>query len=283
MLKNIMGGIAVGAANIIPGVSGGTILVILNLFDKLMESISILFNRKSNIKERVNSIKFIMQIGIGLVIGLVLFAKILEYLLTNFSNQTLCFFSGLIIFSIPMVKKQELKGKINWIYFIIGMLIIGLLVFLSPTKTDTVVSLEELLNKNISIFYIFILIIIGIIGGATMLFPGISGSMILLILGYYYLYTSYVSNVTSLELKIIIPLIFIAIGVILGIIFSAKITTFLLKKQPIKTVSLILGLVLMSGICIIPLSGYNKIILISSIMSFVLGAILITLFNNIKK
>jgi putative membrane protein len=283
MLKNVLGGILVGAANIIPGVSGGTILVILNLFDKLMESISNLFKKNISLKERLENFKFIFQVGIGLIIGLVLFAKILEFLFTNFSNQTLCLFAGIILFSIPMVKKQELKGNINWIYFIIGILIIGLLVFFSPEKTDTVVSLDELLSKTINIQYIFILIIIGMIGGATMLFPGVSGSMVLLILGYYYLYTSYVSNVTSFEIKVLIPLIFIAIGVILGIIISAKITTYLLKKYSNQTVSLILGLIFMSGICIIPLTGYNASSLVISIICFIVGALFITLFDNIKK
>lgn len=283
MIKNILGGIAVGVANIIPGVSGGTILVILNLFDKLMESISNIFKKNISWKDRLENIKFVFQIGIGLIIGLVLFAKILEFLFSNFPNQTLCLFAGIILFSIPMVKKQELKGNINWFYFIIGILIIGLLVFFSPEKTETVVSLEELVSKTLNVSYIIILIIIGIIGGATMLFPGISGSMVLLILGYYYLYTSYISNVTSFEPKVLIPLIFIAIGVIIGIILSAKITSYLLKKYSNQTVSLILGLVLMSGICIIPLTGYSLSTLISSIICFIVGALFIIMFDNIKK
>lgn len=283
MIKNLIGGIAVGVANIIPGVSGGTIMVLLGIFDKLTESISNLFKINISFKERLNSLKFLLQVGIGVVIGLVCFAKVLDILFANFSNQTLCLFAGLIIFSLPMVKKQELKGKINWLYFIIGLLIIGLLVFFSPAETDTVVPLDELLSKNINFSYIIILIIVGAISGATMLFPGVSGSMVLLVLGYYYLYKSYVSNVTSFEPKVLIALIFIALGVILGIILSAKLTNYLLKKYNDQTISLILGLVLMSGICIIPLTGYTTSILISSIICFIIGAILVTLFDRLKK
>lgn len=283
MIKNLIGGIAVGVANIIPGVSGGTIMVLLGIFDKLTESISNLFKINISFKERLNSLKFLLQVGVGVVIGLVCFAKVLDILFANFSNQTLCLFAGLIIFSLPMVKKQELKGKINWLYFIIGLLIIGLLVFFSPAETDTVVPLDELLSKNINFSYIIILIIVGAISGATMLFPGVSGSMVLLVLGYYYLYKSYVSNVTSFEPKVLIALIFIALGVILGIILSAKLTNYLLKKYNDQTISLILGLVLMSGICIIPLTGYTTSILISSIICFIIGAILVTLFDRLKK
>jgi putative membrane protein len=116
-----------------------------------------------------------------------------------------------------------------------------------------------------------------------MLFPGISGSMVLLVLGYYYLYKSYVSNVTSLEPKVLIPIMFIALGVILGIVLSAKITNFLLKKYNQQIISFIIGLILMSGICIIPTTGYTPYILISSIISFIIGSIFITLFNKLSK
>lgn len=282
MIKNFIGGMAVGIANIIPGVSGGTIMVLLGIFDKLMESISNLFKINIPFKERIESLKFIIQIGIGLVIGLVGFAKILDILFQHFSNQTLCLFSGLIVFSIPMVKKTELKGSINWLWFIIGIAIISILVFLNPGETNTIVTLDDLLNININFNYILILIIVGAISGATMLFPGISGSMVLLVIGYYYTYKSYVSNVTSFEPKVLIPLIFIAIGVILGIIGSAKLTNFLLKKYNNKTMSLILGLILMSGICIIPVSDYTIYNIIPSIICFILGAVLVTTFDKLR-
>lgn len=282
MIKNFIGGMAVGIANIIPGVSGGTIMVLLGIFDKLMESISNLFKINIPFKERIESLKFIIQIGIGLVIGLVGFAKILDILFQHFSNQTLCLFSGLIVFSIPMVKKTELKDSINWLWFIIGMAIISVLVFLNPGETNTIVTLDDLLKININFNYILILIIVGAISGATMLFPGISGSMVLLVIGYYYTYKSYVSNVTSFEPKVLIPLIFIAIGVILGIIGSAKLTNFLLKKYNNKTMSLILGLILMSGICIIPVSNYTIYNIIPSIICFILGAVLVTTFDKLR-
>ena len=115
------------------------------------------------------------------------------------------------------------------------------------------------------------------------MFPGISGSMVLLVLGYYYLYKSYVSNVTSFEPMVLIPLIFIAIGVGIGIIGSAKLTTYLLDNYRQKTMSLILGLVMMSGIVIIPRSGYNLTILISSIICFIIGSIFIIFFNKLKR
>lgn len=281
MIKNIFGGIMIGIANIIPGVSGGTIMVLLGLFDQTMEAISNVFKFKISFQERTKNFLFLLQIVIGVAIGLVVFAKVLDFLFSHFEHQTLFLFAGLIIFSLPMLKKQELKNsKVSIPFFIIGIVIIGLLAFFSPDKKEVVVPLSDLLSKNLDFAYILILMIMGAISGASMLFPGISGSMVLLVLGYYYLYKSYVSNVTSFEPMVLIPLIFIALGVGIGIIISAKLTTYLLEKYRTKTMSLILGLVLMSGIVIIPLKGYDVITIVSSIICFAIGSIFIMMFNK---
>lgn len=283
MIKNIIGGIAIGVANIIPGVSGGTIMVLLGLFDKIMEAISNAFKIKISWQERMKNISFLCIIGIGGVIGLVGFAKILEILFSNFEYQTLFLFSGLILFSIPMLKKQEMKEqKISPIFLILGLIVIGFLAYFSNGKQEMILSLSELLTKNFDVIYILTLIVVGAIAGAAMLFPGISGSMVLLVLGYYGLYKSYVANVTSFEPNILIALVFIAIGVIIGIIISAKLTTYLLKNYKQNTMSFILGLVIMSGIVIVPFSGYNLGIMISSMICFLVGGAIALGFEKLK-
>lgn len=283
MLKNIIGGIMIGAANIIPGVSGGTIIVLLGLFDKTMNSISNLFKLKISFKERLEALKFLLTLIIGVGIGLVVFAKILTFLFENFPNQTLLCFSGLILFSLPSLKKQEMKdSKISMVSFIIGMLIILALTFLSPNDNNLTITFEEIVSKDLNLIYILTLILLGMISGGAMIFPGISGSMILLILGWYHLFKGYVANVTTFDPKIIIGLIFIAIGVGIGIILSAKLTTYLLKKHKVGTMSFILGLILMSSITIIPLKGYDLVTLITSIVAFILGGLIVTLLEKRK-
>ena len=286
MMKNLLAGIFVGIANIIPGVSGGTIIVILGLFDKLMESISNIFKIKISFKERIKNLWFVMQILIGAAIGLILFAKVLNYLFAHFEIQTIALFSGLIIFSIPMLKKEEMNNeKINILFFIIGLLTIAIISFLSPGESGNIVTYEQLIDKDLNLTYFLLLILLGFISGSTMIFPGISGSMVLLVLGWYHLFKGYVAAVTTFDLKIIIPLIFIAIGVGLGIIISAKLTTFLLKKYKNKTMSFILGLILMSSIIIFPFNKnlYNPIVIFTSILTFILGAALITILEKIKQ
>lgn len=283
MIKNLIGGICVGIANIIPGISGGTIMVLLGLFDGITHSISTIFSLKSKLNEKIKAIVFLFQVVLGAVIGLIIFAKILEYLFSKIPNQTLCFFSGLILLSLPSIKKKEINGyKINKILFIIGILIILILTILNPTQTDYVVPLSELLEKTLNLDYMIDLIFIGFITGATMIFPGISGSMVILILGKYYLFQAYVSNVTSFELKIIIPLILIAIGTGIGIILSSVVTSYLLKNHKINTMSLIFGLIVASGIFIIPTTNYDLITLITSVIAFILGGSVIYVFERKK-
>ena len=281
MLKSIIGGIAVGVANIIPGVSGGTIIVLLGLFDRLIESISNIFNFKIKLKKKKNDFIFLFSFMGGAAIGLVGFAKILEYLFVHFEVQTLYWFIGLILLSIPMLKRKELAGeKINYIFLLIGILLIGLLSYFSPGETNNIVPLKELLAKDITIIYVLTLVGIGAIGGASMMFPGVSGSMVLLVFGYYHLFKGYVAHVTSFEIAILLALFFIAIGVLLGIIVSAIITNYLLKHYKRNTMSFILGLIIMSAITIIPRVNYNIPLIISSFISFIFGAVVILLFDK---
>ena len=283
MIKNFLGGILIGIANIIPGVSGGTIIVILGLFDEVMEAISNIFKVKISFKERLNSLLFILQIGLGACVGLVGFAKVLEYLFVKFEMQTLYLFAGLILASTPMLKKQEMDNtKFNWIYFSLGILLIGIIAFLNPGESGNIVELEILLNTNLTLVYLLSLVLIGAIAGATMIFPGISGSMVLLVIGKYHLFKGYVANVTTFKLPILIPLVFIALGVGLGVILSAKITNYLLKNHKRNTMSFIIGLIIMSSIIILPLKGYTLINTITSIITFIVGCILVTLFDKLK-
>lgn len=286
MIKNVVCGILVGIANIIPGVSGGTIIVILGLFDKLMDAISNVFKLKISFKERLENLCFIMQVLIGAAIGLIAFAKILNYLFVHFELQTIALFAGLILLSLPMLKKEEMDGKkINILFFILGVLTIGIINYLSPGEEGNIVTYEELILKSLTPAFIGSLILMGAIGGATMIFPGVSGSMVLLVLGWYHMFKGYVAAVTTFDMKILIPLIFIALGVGLGIIFSAKLTSFLLKKYKTNTMSFILGLIIMSAIVIFPLKKelYTFGNIITSVITFILGGGLIILLEKFKE
>jgi len=278
VIKNLISGAAVGIANIIPGVSGGTMLVILGLFDKVMESISNVFKLKN--PNRVKDILFLLQVLIGAGIGIVGFARILDWLFVICPVQTMFWFIGLILLSIPTLIKSELKGgKFSWIAFAIGAIIIFAITYFKPAE-------QELTITNfppITIQHLIIMVVVGMIAGGTMILPGVSGSMILLIIGQYYLFKSYISNVTSFEPSIIISLIFIAIGVGSGILLSSRLTTYFLKNKRSHTVSFIIGLVVASTIVLIPINeSYNASLILTSIASLAFGAGIVYLINKLN-
>ena len=107
--NSIFGGIFVGIANIIPGVSGGTMLVIFNLFDKLMYAINDIFKKKTT--TRKDSIILLFKVLLGTGIGIILFAKLLGFTLKHFEIETIFCFMGLILFSVPIIIKDEMKNE----------------------------------------------------------------------------------------------------------------------------------------------------------------------------
>lgn len=271
MIKNIIGGMAIGVANIIPGVSGGTIMVILGLFDKIIESVSRV--AKLNNPQRKKDVFFLLQISLGAVIGLIAFAKIIDWLFNHYPTHTMFWFIGLIALSIPSVVKKELKGhKVSWIPVLSGILIVFLMTYVNPGEGAHQVDMFP----EITLLLVIKLLFISILAGSTMLLPGVSGSMFLLIIGEYYLFQAYVANVLTFDWLVLIPLFFIGIGVILGILFSAKMTQYFLREHRGGTVSFLLGLIIASAIVLIPHNiPYDGMLIMTSVFAFVFGAIVI--------
>lgn len=279
-LKPFFGGIAVGIANIIPGVSGGTMMVIFDLFDKLTYSISDLFKRKTDTRKQ--SFIYIMKVLIGAAIGIIVFAKILGYTLEHLEAETIFWFMGLILFSIPLIANKEMKNqKFSLLFFLIG---IGLIAVLEYFNLQGVTSVNT--DKGDFISYL-ILLGLGAIGGATMIFPGISGSMVMLVLGKYELVRSYIDKVTTLDINIFVKLGVFAIGALLGLVISSKILSKLLKTNKGKTMSLILGFIIASAL-ILPLNlktpfEYTTEKVCGLLVSFILGGIVIYYLNKLEK
>ena len=278
-LKPFFGGLAVGIANIIPGVSGGTMLVIFDLFEKLTNAISDIFKRKT--ETRKDSIIYVLKILIGTGLGIVLFAKILGFTLEHIEAEKIFWFMGLILFSVPLVIKKEMKNeKFNIFFFIIGIAIIAVLEYFNlkgvTNNTDT----------DTGFIGYLILFGLGAIGGITMIFPGISGSMVMLVLGKYEMIRSYIDQITTLDINIFIKLGIFGIGALLGIVFSSKVLSSLLTKHKGKTVSLILGFIIASAL-ILPLNLENEITFTAEkicglIVSFILGGIVIYYLDKLE-
>lgn len=278
MLREFIAGLSVGIANAIPGVSGGTMLVISGVFEKLTTSVSDVVSKDKT--ARKNALLFLGKIGIGVVIGIVFFAKLLNAVLfKHIPTQTIFWFMGMVAMSVPVFIKREMKSqKLNYVSFILGLFVIGLITYLAPSKQKIVLDSFP----PITFPHFLTMIGIGFVGGSAMIIPGVSGSMLLLIWGKYYLFTSYIAKVTSFQPDVIISLIFIVVGLLLGIVFSSKLCKYLFKVALKQTNSFILGLIVASAIALFPIQHltYTFGAILSYVIAFVFGVIIVFVMDK---
>lgn len=230
---NVLKGIVIGIANAIPGVSGGTMMVIMKVFDKLMESVS-LKNLKKNLP-------FLIPIGIGAAIGVILSAKVLTACFDMFFVQTQLFFMGVVIGSLPMIYKEGIsKGKFKPIHIIPFLIGLGIIISVSLFHLGGTVYTE------LTPFVFIYLLVALIISAAAMIMPGLSGSLVLVMLGGY---QTVIGAVDTMNIPILIPAV---LGAALGIILCAKLITLCLKKFYTGTYAVILGMIAGSLYAIFP-------------------------------
>lgn len=248
-------GMFIGIANIIPGVSGGTMAISLGVYDDLIFSIANLT------KDWKNSMRVLAPIIVGLAGGIVGFSYLIEILLSRYTLPTALAFIGLILGGIPILwfsLKHALKSansSLSLKHVVVFLLAFALVAGMALIKeSEASLSSFELTLSNV-----LLLFFVGIIASGTMIIPGVSGSLVLMILGYYYNILNTVTNfVDALRtgdfagvlhgIGLLLPF---GIGVLLGIFFISKLVGYLFKNQPIMTYSAILGLVLASPVAIL--------------------------------
>ena len=248
LLNQILRGAVIGVANIIPGVSGGTMMVSMGIYDTLIHCITHLFS------EFKKSIKTLLPYAIGMLVGIVALASLLDFLFESYPLPTYAAFIGLILGGLkPLLNKVDRK-KLNAASIGIFMLFFALIVVMA--LTGDVVNPESL---TIDLGQILILLVMGCIASATMIIPGVSGSMVLMLLGYY---TPILNAVSSLKdavfalnfAAMVNPVLTLApfgIGVVLGIFGVAKLIEWLLARFPTPTYCGVLGLVISSPVAIL--------------------------------
>lgn len=251
---DIIKGMLIGIANIIPGVSGGTMAVSLGIYDKLISSVSNLLT------DWKRSLVTLLPIIIGCGIGIVGFTYAIEYLLNHHTFVTCMAFVGLILGGIPTLVsslKKELKKNSSRIGIsgIVAFLVLFAVAVLLP-----MMNAEDEVLKTFSVTpgTVTALFFVGVIASATMVIPGVSGSLVMMILGYYYgIINTIKSFLDSLKVFDMAGLIHgfallmpFGIGVLLGIFLIAKLITFLFNKFGIQTYCAILGLIAASPFAI---------------------------------
>lgn len=278
-MKNIIliiKGFFIGIANIIPGVSGGTIALIVGVYERLINSIS---HFTKNIKE---NIKFILPLGIGIVLSILTLSNVIDKSYKAYPFATTLFFIGLVLGGIPFAyKKITNKNKIsNWIIFLITFSLVITMSLLGNTETFSTVSLD-----NLNLLGYIKLLLVGILASATMIIPGVSGSLVLMLIGYYYPIISVIKDLTkfnNLTSNLLIVIV-LCIGILIGIIVIAKIIEMLFKKYENKTYYGVLGFIIASVLAI-PISTFMKITYVFVPLEFIIGLLLLIIgfFISIK-
>ena len=265
-LLNCIKGIFIGSGAILPGISSGVICIVFGLYEKLLDSLLNFF------KDIKNNLKFLFPIILGIGIGVLIFSNFLNYFLTTYPLQTKSIFIGLILGSIPsLLKESNNNNNINInnlktidFLFLLFSFLIG--IFL--------VALEKYIPDNFSNSFNFLyLFISGFAMSIGVVIPGISNTIILMLLGVYNIYLSSLSNI---YLPVIIPM---GLGLLLGCLVFMKLTNFLLKNFHTKTFFSIIGFSLGSIFVLLPnISSFLGFSIF--FLSILLGFIIFSLFNK---
>ena len=261
-LVNCVKGIAIGAGAILPGISSGVLCVIFGIYEKLLDSILNFF------KDLKNNSKFLTPLIIGAGIGILLFSNILNYLLFKFPIQTKSVFIGLILGSIPsLIKEINTKTSFKSHYLIYSIL--AFIIGIASAILEKYVS-NSFSANNFSYIY---LIFSGLIMSIGIIVPGVSSTIILMLMGVY---STYLSSVSYLYFPVLIPM---GIGLIIGCLICMKTTKFLLDHFYAQTFYSIIGFTLGSTFVLLPNISFDLSGLLC-ILCILLGIYLFKIFNH---
>lgn len=243
--KEVAKGMAIGIANVIPGVSGGTIAVIVGAYETIIEAIAMFTKRP------IWALRSIWKYLVGIMLGLAFAVFVISFLYEKAPIMTAFLFIGLIVGSIPMlarpVKFENLTSK-EWLIFSAMILLVASIPFIN---SEQVVLL--LLSPN----NLIIMFLLGLVAATTMIIPGISGSMILMVFGYYEVILDVVKHFYVWQNILLIGAF--GFGGLVGIIVFARFIRYLLARKPTLALSAILGLVVASPIPIISYLNFTGI------------------------
>ena len=234
-LSDILRGVAIGVAFIIPGFSGGSVAAILGIYERLVGAIADIF------KHFKQSFITLLPIAIGMLLGIAALILPIQWGLRHYPIPTVMLFVGLALGGLPSITEKLKGAKFSWKYALacaVPLIAAASLSFL-PLAGD--VNLFEL-----SVGGYFLLILIGAVGSCALVVPGISGSMLLLIFGYYNpvvaLVTDHLLHGADVGICIAV-LACLAVGVVAGFFAISVLMKFLLKKYPRGTYYAILGFI----------------------------------------
>ncbi len=280
MIKLILKGVMMGVANIIPGVSGGTMAVSMGIYDKMIHAATHI------VSEFKKSMKLLLPIVLGMAIGIVALARILEFMFARMPFQTNMLFVGLIVGGLPAITKK-VKGKTIRLGHILVCVLFFAVVAGLAMLGEQEGSAADLSFNLVNIVKLFG---VGVVASATMVIPGVSGSMMLMLMGYYNpvlnTINDFIDNLVQFNVpgilegcKVLVPF---GIGVVVGIIAIAKLIEIIFRKFPEHAYWAIIGLIAASPVAIFLMNGGISVAILS--VGFLLGlaALAVGIFISLK-
>lgn len=267
MIKSFFKGVVIGIANIVPGVSGGTMMVSMGIYDKLIHCITHLFS------EFKKSLLFLLPIAVGMVAAIGASSFGLTYLFDNFPIQTNLLFVGLILGGLPAIWKK-VKGKSIKAGHVIACVLFFAMVVGLAAMGETEGAEADLSFNAINVIK---LLGVGVIASATMVIPGVSGSMVLMLMGFYYPVLNAIKDFFKalaafdmdgilLGCGILVPF---GLGVVAGIFGIAKLVEIIFDKFPLYAYWAIIGLIVSSPIAILLMGAYPAV----TVLNLATGAV----------
>ncbi|OEL03830.1 DUF368 domain-containing protein [Staphylococcus casei] len=243
--SNLWRGFAMGTSDLVPGVSGGTIALLLGIYDDFIRSISGIFSKRF-----WESLKFLIPIVLGMLIAIGSLSQLINFLLTTHPIPTLFFFVGLILGIIPYLLKtsrfQQTFTAKHYMLTALGIAIIVVITLLNNGNKHA----GETLTFSTSLFIKYF--IAGVCASSAMLLPGISGSFMLLVFGAYGTIMYAISEFLSFNFNAVPILLTVGLGIIAGFLLSSKAIQYLLNYHTYLTYALIIGFVVGSLYAVFP-------------------------------
>jgi len=266
--KNIYRGFLMGASDVIPGVSGGTIALLLGIYDRLISAINGLFS-----KDWKKQLSFLIPLGLGIAIAIFSLSKLIDWLLEHYPAPVHFFFLGLILGVLPYLftqaKVKETFKFNHYLILIVGAVLIGSINFLDPSSGQAIIE-----NRSIGI-YVF-LFFSGFLASAAMILPGISGSMILLVIGSYH---TIINAVHNLYLDVILVT---GVGIAIGILVMSRLIAYFLEKFHTGTFACVIGFVIGSLVIVFPGWPESSGIVIVSVVTFAAGLFIAYVLGKVE-
>jgi len=232
-LSTLLKGIAMGAANVIPGVSGGTIALITGIFERLinaiksfdLKAIKLLTTGKFKDFATYVDLGFLISVFSGIFIAIITLARLFDFLFENYPVYIWAYFFGLVLASVYFVGRTITKWSVSVIIsFLVGTAIAVFISVLNPA------------TQNDGFIY---LMICGVVGMCSMILPGLSGSFVLFIMGNYQLVM--IDAVNEMDFAILLPVV---IGAGVGLLAFSHLLSWVLKKYKNQTIALLTGFIL---------------------------------------